>query len=61
MKKRLLRGLAPIASGGVVLAYVMSSPRFATYHAVDVVMLVAVGALLAAGLVLLITSAIRPE
>jgi hypothetical protein len=53
MKKRLMRGLPPLSMGIVVLAYVMSQPRFATYKGTDVVTLVAGGACLAGGLILL--------
>jgi len=50
MKKRLAFSLTPLCMGILLLTYVMTQPRVASYHGADVVVLVGSGALLAVGL-----------
>jgi hypothetical protein len=50
MKKRVMFAMTPLILGILLLAYVMSNPRFEAYQGSDVWILVGSGALLAVGL-----------
>jgi hypothetical protein len=50
MKKRVIFGMTPLLIGILLLAYIMSKPRFDTYQGSDVWTLVGSGALLVVGL-----------
>jgi hypothetical protein len=50
IKKRVMFSMTPLLLGLLLLSWIMSQPRFATFHWADVGILVASGALLAVGL-----------